>query len=443
MFGQTAQAKLWKVGTTILVWWLFMGLLAPSMAYAGEVWVVPVKGTIEWGLAGFVRRAVDQATDASASAILLEINTFGGRVDAATEIRDTILASRVPVIAYVTERAWSAGALIAMAAEYLVMAPGSSIGAAEPRPAEEKTISAVRAEFEATAQGRGRDPQIAAAMVDKDIVISGIVGEGKILTLSANQAADHGFADFVAPNRSDVLRRLSYGDQNINELRPTWAERVAGFVTQPVMSSLLLTLGFAGLVLEILTPGFGVPGTIGTISLVLFFGGRLVTGLAGWEGAMLFVAGFILLLMEVFVIPGFGVAGVLGVGGIFGSIVLSYATTEAGLTSLAVALLVTVLIVVVGWKYFRRSSAWQRLVLSTVIDETSKPKAALLVQGLQGKEGKALTPLRPAGIVDIDGNRVDAVTEGGFVPKDSLVKVVDTTGNRVLVKAIVPDETND
>jgi membrane-bound serine protease (ClpP class) len=218
---------------------------------------------------------------------------------------------------------------------------------------------------------------------------------------------------------------------------------VAGFVTQPVMSSLLLTLGFAGLVLEILTPGFGVPGTIGTISLVLFFGGRLVTGLAGWEVAMLFVAGFILLLMEVFVIPGFGVAGVLGVGGIFGSIVLSYATTEAGLTSLAVALLVTVLIVVVGWKYFRRSSAWQRLVLSTVIDETSKPKAAFLVQGLQGKEGKALTPLRPAGIVDIDGNRVDAVTEGGFVPKDSLVKVVDTTGNRVLVKAIVPDETND
>ena len=443
MSGQRGKGLLGKIGIAMFVCWVCMGLSVPTMAQTGEVWVVPIKGTIEWGLAGFVNRAVGEATDAGASAILLEINTFGGRVDAATEIRDTILASRIPVIAYVTERAWSAGALIAMAGEHLVMAPSSSIGAAEPRPAEEKTISAVRAEFEATAQGKGRDPKIAAAMVDKDVVIEGLVGEGKLLTLSANQAIEYGFADFVSSSRADVLQKLGFGDSKLHELFPTLAEKVAGFVTQPVMSSLLLSLGFAGLVLEILTPGFGVPGTIGVVSLVLFFGGRLVTGLAGWEVAMLFLAGFILLLIEVFVIPGFGVAGILGLGGIFGSIVLSYATTEAGLTSLAVALLVTILIVVVGWKYFRRSSAWQRLVLHTVIAETTEPEVATVTHDLEGKTGKALTPLRPAGIVDVDGERIDAVTEGGFVAKDSLVRVVEITGNRVLVKAIVPDDKDN
>ncbi|NMB11610.1 MAG: nodulation protein NfeD [Firmicutes bacterium] len=428
------------VVSTVLIW-LLVGLFWPQMSMAGGgIQVVPIRGTIEWGLAGFIRRAVHEAENQNATAILLEINTFGGRVDAATEIRDALLGSPVPVIAFVTERAWSAGALIAMASEHLVMAPGASIGAAEPRPAEEKTISAVRAEFEATAQGRGRDPQVAAAMVDKDVSIKGLVAEGKILTLSANKAADIGFIDFVASSRREVLQRLGYGDQSTYELRPTWAERTAGFLTQPGVSSLLLILGFAGLIFEILTPGFGVPGTVGIISLVLFFGGRMVIGLAGWEVAVLFVVGMILLLVEVFVIPGFGLAGILGLGAVFGSIVLSYATAEAGVASLSIALVATVLVVALGWRYIRRSSAWQRLVLSTRIDREGGYTAPTSRVDLLGKIGKSQTPLRPSGIIEIEGQRVDAVTEGGFIAEDTPVQVISVEGNRIVVRMIGPDD---
>ncbi len=426
-------------GSTVLLLFLLMGLLASGVAQAADVWVVPVRGTIEWGLAGFVQRAVGEAVEQGAGAILFEISTFGGRVDAATEIRDAIMSAPVPTIAYVTERAWSAGALIALAAEHLAMAPGSSIGAAEPRPAEEKTISAVRAEFEATAQGRGRDPEVAAAMVDQDIAIAGLVAEGKILTLSADHAVDIDFADFIAQSRQEVLRYLGYDRLGTRVLKATWAEKAAGFITLPVMSSLLLILGFAGLVLELLTPGFGVPGTIGIIGLVLFFGGRMIIGLAGWEEVFLFVTGFVLLLIEVFVIPGFGLVGLLGLASIFGSIVLSYASTEAGLVNLAVALMVTAFVVVIGWKRFRRSGAWERLVLKTVIDKTASPDAEVpLPEGseLVEKLGTALTPLRPAGIVEIDGKRVDAVTEGEFVSRGSQIQVISMVGNRVVVKAV-------
>lgn len=426
--------------STLLVL-LLVGLLRPHMSVAaGKIQVIPIRGTIEWGLAGFVRRAVHDAENQNATAILLEINTFGGRVDAATEIRDVLLGSGVPVVAFVTERAWSAGALIAMASDHLVMAPGASIGAAEPRPAEEKTISAVRAEFEATAQGRGRDPQVAAAMVDKDISIEGLVAEGKILTLSANKAEAIGFIDFVASNRREVLQRLGYGDQGTYELRATLAERAAGFLTLPGVSSVLLILGFAGLIFEIVTPGFGVPGTVGIISLVLFFGGRMVVGLAGWEVAVLFVLGTILLLTEVFLIPGFGLAGILGLGAIFASIILSYATAEAGIVSLSIALGATVLVVALGWRYIRRSSAWQRLVLSTRIDREGGYTAPTSHPDLVGKIGKAQTPLRPSGIVEIEGQRVDAVTEGGFIAKDTPVQVINVEGNRIVVRMVGPDD---
>ncbi|NLK07872.1 MAG: nodulation protein NfeD [Firmicutes bacterium] len=427
----------------IIIAWICLGLFLPTAAQASSVWVVPIKGTIEWGLAGFVRRAVKEAADGRADALLFEINTFGGRVDAATEVRDIIFASQIPIITFVTERAWSAGALIAMAGEKLIMAPSATIGAAEPRPADEKTISAVRAEFEATAQTRGRDPILAAAMVDQDVGIEGVIKAGKILTLSAEQALQHGFADAVANSRSDALGKLGFADQEFHIMHPTFAEKVAGFVTQPVVSSLLLSLGFAGLVLELLTPGFGIPGTVGVVSLVLFFGGRLVTGLAGWEVAMLFLTGFILLLVEALIIPGFGLAGILGLGGIFGSILLSYASTEAGLLSLTVALVVTILVVVLGWKYFRRSQAWQRLVLHTVVEKAPNEEAKAFDSPLIGKIGDALTPLRPAGIVDIEGERVDAVTEGGFLAKGTGIKVVEVLGNRVVVRAILSDVSED
>lgn len=425
---------------TAVIVCLFIGWLGSGLSQgAGAVWVVPIHGTVEWGMSGFVRRAVRDAEAQRAAVILLEINTFGGRLDAATEIRDTLLSSRVPVAAMVTERAWSAGALIALAAQHLAMAPGASIGAAEPQPAEEKIISAVRGEFEATAQRWGRDVEIAAAMVDRDVDIPGISPAGKILTLTAERAKELGFIDLVASSSEEVLQQLGYSSREMVRLTPTAAEMAVGFLTQPLVSSLLLVLGFTGLVLEVLTPGFGIPGIVGGLSLLLFFGGRLLTGLAGWEVIILFAAGLILLAVEAFLIPGFGIAGLAGLAAIFASIVLSYSSSTAGLISLNAALGVTILVAALAWRYIRKTSTWRRLILSTSLrredadDDSGR-------QGLVGKAGRALTPLRPAGIVEIDGKRVDVVTEGGFVARGTTVEVISVQGNRVVVRPIRIDE---
>ncbi len=175
------------------------------------------------------RRAVDAAEREDAAAILLVINTFGGRVDSATDIRDALMRSSVPVIAYVPERAWSAGALIALAADHIAMEPGASIGAAEPQPAEEKTISALRAEFEATAEAHGRDPRVAAAMVDRRVAVEGVSPEGQILTLSALRANELGFIDLLVNSREEVLAHFDLAGAQLQETEPNWANRSRAF----------------------------------------------------------------------------------------------------------------------------------------------------------------------------------------------------------------------
>ena len=295
----------------VMVLCLLVLVSSAAVLAAPIVYTVPIQGEIEPGLAAFVARGLALA-ERSNGVVLLEINTFGGRVDAATEIKDLVFKAEVPVIAYVSERAWSAGALIALSAPKIAMAPGSSMGAAEPRPMEEKTVSAVRAEFEATAERWGRDRRLAAAMVDASVVVEGLSEEGKILTLSAQDAVEYGMADLVAGSVHQVLSELGYESYELVRLEPHWAESIARFLTNSTISSLLLTLGFLGLVFEVMSPGWGVPGTAGLICLALFFGGRYVAGLMGWEAILLFLVGLVLILLEIFVIPGFGVAGVLG-----------------------------------------------------------------------------------------------------------------------------------
>src|SRR5690606_884430 len=188
---------------------------APSGAVPA-VHVVPIEGTIDEGLAVFVRRAVAEAEAAGAAAILVEINTFGGRVDSATDIRDALLRTHLTVIAFIPDRAWSAGALIALAADHIAMAPGPSMAAAEPRPA---------------AQAHGRDPMVAAAMVDERIEIEGLVSAGEILTLTARKAEEIGFVDFVAGTRAEVLSHFGLAGARLQEAEMNWAERLARFLS--------------------------------------------------------------------------------------------------------------------------------------------------------------------------------------------------------------------
>ena len=213
------------------------------------------------------------------------------------------------------------------------MANGGTIGAATPvqmgqpgapaQPVEEKTVSYVRKEFRATAEGRKRPPLIAEAMVDADVEIPGLIQKGKLLTLTTEEALKHKVADFRAETLESVLERLGLAGRKIRRVSPNWAEDLVRFLTHPIVSSLLMTLGMLGIFLEIRTPGFGLPGALGIASLALFFWGHWLVQLAGWEEMLLVASGFVLLVLEIFVIPGFGLAGVMGIGALLAGLSLS------------------------------------------------------------------------------------------------------------------------
>ena len=243
------------------------------------VYVVPVDGVVDLGLAPFLTRTIRDAQQAGAAAVVLDINTFGGRVDAAVAMRDTLVNAPVRTIAFVHPRAISAGALIALATETIVIAPGGTIGAAmpvvggtgPPQAADEKSVSYLRKEFGATAERRKRPAIFAEAMVDADVEIAGVVEKGKLLTLTTTEALTHKVAEHTADSLSAALEAVGLRDAEVRQASQTWAETLVRFLTNPVVSSLLMTVGLLGILVEIRTPGFAVPGTIGVLFLGLFF----------------------------------------------------------------------------------------------------------------------------------------------------------------------------
>lgn len=405
-------------------------LLSPG----ASVVVVPVHGEVEFGLERFIARALREAEAAGASIVVLELDTPGGRVDAAHAIATAVERSATPTVAYVAPWALSAGALIALSADYLFMAPGGSIGAAEPRPADEKTISALRADFAAAAERNGRDPQIAAAMVDARIVIEGVVAEGELLTLTAAEAEALGFSDGTAANRRALLAMLGNEDATVTVLQMQGPERFVRFITSPLVAPLLLAAGLGGLVFEALTPGLGLPGLIGALCLALYFGGHILAGLAGWEVLAIFLAGVLLLLAEVFT-AGFGILGISGLIAMGISIFMTAPTAEEALRSLLLTLVVAVAAAVILIRLGRTRGLWRRLMLGTRLEKQAGYVAATYPAELIGREGVTVTPLRPAGTVLIDGKRWDVVTEGEYIGAGQPVRVIDVQGPRIVVSA--------
>ena len=418
------------------------------------VYVAPIEGVIDLGLAPFVQRVLDEATQAGAAAVVLEINTFGGRVDAAVLIRDALLNSKLRTVAFVNKRAISAGALIGLSAENLVMAAGGTIGAATPvqmgqpgtaaKPAEEKTVSYMRKEFRATAESRKRPPLLAEAMVDPDVEIPGVIEKGKLLTLTTEEALKHKLADFRADSIESALQQLGLGGAQIRRASPNWAENLVRFLTHPVLSSLLITIGMLGIIVGLRTGDFGIAGGLGIASLALFFWGHWLVQLAGWEELLLAVSGVILLVVEIFVIPGFGIAGVLGIGAILAGLILSL--VGAGDTSQVVlmaaarvvfSLLLAVVASLVMLRFLPRLPFGRRMILQAGLGAGhqygSAPDSDLR---WLGKKGRASSALRPAGIAQIEGERVDVVSDGELIDAGQSVEVTRVDGNRIVVRRI-------
>jgi len=421
------------------------------------VYVASIEGTIDLGLAPFVHRTLAEATQAGAAAVVFELETFGGRVDAAVRIRDALLGSKLHTIVFVNKRAISAGALIALSAQTLAMAPGGTIGAAAPvlagapgaqaQPAGEKTVSYLRKEFRATAEARDRPLLLAEAMVDSDVVVPGVIDEDKLLTLSTEEALEYQVADLRADTLQSLLQQLGLENAEIHTTAPHWAEHLVRFLTHPVISSLLISVGMLGIMIEMRTPGLGFAGVVGVSSLALFFGGHWLVQLAGWEEVLLASAGLALLVAEVFLIPGFGVAGVLGITALLGALVWSMTgsgdTTEVILQAVWRVLASLVVALLAGFVLLRfvpRLPFARRLVLDT--DLGSGPahgSAPLSDQRWQGKQGRAISALRPAGIADIQGERVDVVSDGELIEPGTSIEVMHVDGNRIVVRRVAHD----
>ncbi len=432
-----------------------LGALAVPGTVQNEstVYRVPVTGEIELGLAPYIQRAVKEAAEVGAAALILDIDTPGGRVDAAEIISDALTDSEVPVYSLVNRRAYSAGALIALSTSRIYMRPASVIGAATPvdgtgTKAPEKIVSAMRSQMRALAESNGLEPEVAAAMVDEDIEIDGVVESGKLLTLTTEEAVEIGYAEAIE-DLDALLVELGHEGATVVTLELNWAEHLVRFFSSSLVSPFLLSLGFLGLLIEIRTPTFGLAGTMGLISLGLFFGSNMIVGLAGLEDVLIVGAGLVLLGIEAFVVPGFGIFGVAGVVAILTGLYMSLLGNIPTMPDFTRAAWVltssTLLLIGSAWALIRTLPSSSRLAESGIFLPAKTTSAigyesAEVRSDLVGKYGTAITDLRPAGTALIGDERIDVVSESEWISAGTPVKVLSAEGYRHIVRSITEQQ---
>jgi len=435
-----------------------LGALAVPGTVQNEsiVYRVPVTGEIELGLAPYIQRAVKEAAEVGAAALILDIDTPGGRVDAAEIISDALTDSEVPVYSLINRRAYSAGALIALSTSRIYMRPASVIGAATPvdgtgTKAPEKIVSAMRSQMRALAESNGLEPEVAAAMVDEDIEIDGVVESGKLLTLTTEEAVEIGYAEAIE-DLDALLVELGHEGATVVTLELNWAERLVRFFSSSLVSPFLLSLGFLGLLIEIRTPTFGLAGTMGLISLGLFFGSNMIVGLAGLEDVLIVGAGLVLLGIEAFVVPGFGIFGVAGVVAILTGLYMSLLgniPTMPDFTRAAWVLTSSMLLLIgSAWALIRTLPSSSRLAESGIFLPAKTASAigyesAEVRSDLVGKHGTAITDLRPAGTALVGNERIDVVSESEWISAGTPVKILSAEGYRHIVRSVSEQEAEE
>ncbi len=458
-----------------------------------KVFVIPVSGTVDPGMAAFIERARQEATQDPQSLSILEINTFGGRVDSALQIVDTML--RFPkgrTIAYVSPKAISAGALIALSCSDLAMAPGSTIGdvapimqsSEGPKELGEKFQSPIRAKFRAMAERNGYPPPLVEAMVTKEKEVfelkmadgttrymdaqqyadlpedekaaatskKTIVEEGELLTMHDTEAKAYGFSMMTVNSIEDLLTRLDVGQYELTRIEESWSEALVRLIDG--IAPILMMIGLAGLYIEIKSPGFGVPGAVGVLCLALVFLSQYLVGLANYTEFFILVAGIILLGVEVFVLPGFGIAGFAGMVLIVIGIILSMQGFVVPDPSLpwqtdilienGVRVLGAYVAAMIGGLIFIR------YVMPRIPSSREGPYLSASLKGANvetresqmvkpGDTGTALTYLRPSGKAEINDEMFDVITENQFLEKGTPIRVIDIRGNRIIVDRKEPE----
>lgn len=434
------------------------------------VYKIDVKTEIMPAIRRQVSQAFSEADSLGVDLILIHMNTYGGAVVDADSIRTTILRSSIPVYAFVDKNAASAGALIAIACDGIYMSSGSSIGAAtvvnqtgEAMP--DKYQSYMRSIMRATAEAHGKDtlitaagdtvvnwvrnPKIAEAMVDEQIRVAGVSDSGKVLTFTPLEAIEHGFCEGMAESVEEVLEKLGVTDYELVEYRASWVEKIIGFLVHPAVSGLLIMAIVGGIYFEMQSPGIGFPLGVAILAAVLYFMPLYLEGLAEHWEILFFVFGIILIALEIFVIPGFGVAGIVGGLLVFFGLLLSLlnnvqfdfegvkvARLGRALGSVLVGLSGGFFLsIYLGQKLFTtEKGAFRNLALraeQTTEDGFVGVDPKLL--SLKGHTGKAHTVLRPAGKIWVDGKIYDAVAEFGFIERGEKVVVTRVEATQLYV----------
>ncbi|MED3763987.1 nodulation protein NfeD [Ureibacillus terrenus] len=430
--------------------WIFvfaaLFFLWPTGAFAKEkVYHIPIDHEIDQGVLQFLKRSFQEATENKARAIILELHTPGGYVDVAYDIGKLMDETPTKIIAFINSRALSAGAYLALHADEIYMTPNATMGAAQiidlnGNAASEKANSAWIKNMQAAAESANRNPLYARAMADASADLPEMNSpKGKLLTLTANEAYQVKYSDGTVQNLEELLAETGLEGRDVSTVHETFFDKLARFLTNPVVVTLLLTIAALGLAIELFSPGFGVPGTIGIISLTLFFFGHIVSGLAGFETLILFIIGFVLLITEL-IVPG-GVLGVIGGALMVISLLFAGKSVVHMAYSIIIALAIAIIGMVILVKFFGKNlHLFSKLVLKDATTSEEGYVSNVNRIDLIGKEGITLTPLRPSGTVLINDERIDVVSEGNYIDADKKVRVIEVEGSRIVVREIKEKE---
>ena len=438
----------------LLALFLLSSLL--TLGQRKQVMVMEIKAQIDPPMKRYVDNALKNAEDIKADIVIIEMDTYGGVLTDAKEIVDRIMKFQKPIWVFINADAASAGALISIACDSIYMAPGASIGAATVvdgtgQKAPDKYQSYMRSIMRSTAEENKRDPRIAEAMVDESLGVDSISPVGKVITFSTNEAIKHGYCEGKVNSIEEILKKNNVGDYDIVQFKLTGTEKIIGFFLNPFVSGLLILVFIGGLYFELQTPGVGFPGIAALVALILYLVPYYLSGLAeNWEIIVLFV-GLVLIALEIFVIPGFGVAGISGIAMTVISLILIMINNDyfdfefvpganlfAAVLSALTGLLGGIILLFVGGSRLSESKFFKRVALTDTQQRTEGFTSSFLTEPMTGKRGLAHTILRPSGKVMIDGKLYDAITHGEYIERGESVEVTGEDTSSLKVKRIQP-----
>ncbi len=418
-----------------------------------KVMVMEIKSEIDPRMMRYVTLALEHAEKTNADYIIVDMDTYGGVLTDAKDIVDKIMNVKKPVWVFVNSDAASAGALISIACDSIYMSPGASIGAATVvegaggNAAPDKYQSYMRSIMRSTAETNGRDPRIAEGMVDQDLVIEGVKEEGKVITFTTAEAIKHGYCEAKVESIEEILKRNKVEAYELDRFKLSSTEKIISFFLNPFISGLLILVIIGGIYFELQTPGIGFPLFAAVVALVLYLVPYYLNGLAEYWEILALLTGLILLGVEIFILPGFGVAGVLGIGFTVGALILIMLNNDyfnfdfVPLGDIVVAMFATlggisgsILLLFLGGARLSQTKAFTRIALTDTQEADQGYTSTTLSAGMQGKVGVAFTVLRPSGKVMIDAVVYDAFTRGEYVEQGDAIEVISTESSTLRVR---------